>query len=666
MGLPPIKLQLGGEELHLVPARDLDRWGGYSNGRRAAWELTRPENVGALRTALLIEPHRSTEAVFVELRKQLEDGTALFFEVPPSPVAWEQAPSTDLIDLLPDGRRADDSDRGGAGTGVSWIEILCVSPEGSGFAGSKARVRLPDGRTEHVTLDGRSVVRFDDVTEHGTAHFELSADSVPKGDLGVTSGIRYELGSPTGLVLSRRHVLVVHPNPRAFVSVEVLVDGAAVPQGRYRLSSSSGVRDGELSGDAVREAGLMLPSNSSLALDLVLIPPRGSSADDERTEHDEGPGETLPVLPTGGEDSTHEPGAPETDRESTSPQHEQTDEVECVRLEGLCFPLNKTFILPEALEGIRILGSLYASLVRPALLLVGHTDASGTTAGNLSLSLERARSVAAYLRDDVDAWLAHYEPSSPLSSRWGEPEDLSMLSALPYGNSPYKSEGVRFVDAVRLFQSAHGLVQDGVAGERTRRVLVAEYMAADGTTVPRDCVVTCHGCGSAFPLDAAEADDEQNRRVDVFFFGGGSVVPSPAGPTTGPEEGLYPAWQAAVDRERSFRPTAEGMGSLDLVVDAQSIAGLDSIAYRLFSTDSVYDERKTLADAQFHEDHGVLVFDAMPKGSAYSLEVTELDGRTTTVFADVAFERLDELSDALDDEASAPFDPPRSQGDPNG
>ncbi|MCR9162357.1 MAG: hypothetical protein ACE37F_31520 [Nannocystaceae bacterium] len=37
MVLPPIKLRLGGEDVHLVPQRALERWGGFLNGGRAAF-----------------------------------------------------------------------------------------------------------------------------------------------------------------------------------------------------------------------------------------------------------------------------------------------------------------------------------------------------------------------------------------------------------------------------------------------------------------------------------------------------------------------------------------------------------------------------------------------------------------------------------------------------
>jgi len=46
-----------------------------------------------------------------------------------------------------------------------------------------------------------------------------------------------------------------------------------------------------------------------------------------------------------------------------------------------------------------------------------HTDTVGPTQYNLTLSIERAHSIAAYLRDDVDGWMEHY-PGRTGSAHW--------------------------------------------------------------------------------------------------------------------------------------------------------------------------------------------------------------------------------------------------------
>src|SRR5712691_7989753 len=74
------------------------------------------------------------------------------------------------------------------------------------------------------------------------------------------------------------------------------------------------------------------------------------------------------------------------------------------RLIGLLFDTDKTFLLPRSLAGIR--GVRRFSERHPGLqiLVSGHSDTVGAAQYNLTLSIERAKSIAAYLRDDVDFW----------------------------------------------------------------------------------------------------------------------------------------------------------------------------------------------------------------------------------------------------------------------
>lgn len=299
MALPPIKLRLDGEEVHLVSQRELERWGGFLNGGRAAWALVSPDNIGPIRRALMCPRHVSTEGVFTELRKQLEDGSALFFEVPPQEVRWDAPPVVDIKELLPTG--GDETygpDRGGPSPGLHWIEIVCVAASGGSFAGARARVRLPGGRSEYVTLDGRSSIRFDDLTEGGTVHFELSGDAVAHGQLQLTGGTRYELGAPIGLSTQRQHVLDVHPNPRAFVSVALFIEDQPVVQGQHTLTSTKGDKTAALDGTELSAEGLALPSTASYAFEQVILPPReadggddkGGGRDDKGGGEDEGGG----------------------------------------------------------------------------------------------------------------------------------------------------------------------------------------------------------------------------------------------------------------------------------------------------------------------------------------------------------------------------------------
>lgn len=217
------------------------------------------------------------------------------------------------------------------------------------------------------------------------------------------------------------------------------------------------------------------------------------------------------------------------------------------RVVGAAFATNKAFLRPDALPRMQDVVALYERNGGAELLIVGHTDTSGEPHINDPLSLERARSVAAYLQDDVDAWLQRYD-SGPSSQRWGDDEDALMLSTvlLHRGQTPG-------ADGVRVFQQTRGLVVDGVIGPQTRRALVSEYMGVDATTLPSDITPIVHGCGENFPLadDGVELqvdppdgqDDPTDRRVELFFFAPPlGTLPEPPGSNSGRGGVEYLEW----------------------------------------------------------------------------------------------------------------------------
>jgi len=180
-------------------------------------------------------------------------------------------------------------------------------------------------------------------------------------------------------------------------------------------------------------------------------------------------------------------------------------------------------------------------------------------------------------------------------------------------------------------------------------------MAADGTSLPEGALVVAHGCGQNFPAVEAAADvaEEENRRVEVFFFRDG-IDPRP--PDALSEQGSphYPAWLELVDQERTFRPSQAGYGTLLVVTDLASDLGDLAIKYRLFSTDEVYDVTLEAAAGTDREGYLELLFEDMPRGSFYTLEVFEADETTTTVFTDVPYPELGRLSTDLDEHAKHP------------
>lgn len=219
------------------------------------------------------------------------------------------------------------------------------------------------------------------------------------------------------------------------------------------------------------------------------------------------------------------------------------------RIRGMLFDTNRAFLLPAALEHLPRLTALYADNPQSKLLLVGHTDTTGEPDFNDPLSLERAQSVAAFLADDVDTWLAWYEDSIPLEKRWGAYEDSAMLAAV-YARSGEDVQG----SPLRHFQSSRGLAVDGIAGPDTREALIDEYMGLDGTTLPAGVEIQAFGCGESFPLDeeggdvASSAPDGSNvplnRRVELFFFDEAlGVLPAAEGEIRSVGDDTYLQWR---------------------------------------------------------------------------------------------------------------------------
>ncbi len=232
--------------------------------------------------------------------------------------------------------------------------------------------------------------------------------------------------------------------------------------------------------------------------------------------------------------------------------------VSRVRLVGMFFDLNKCFLLPFAMPGIQDVKDEYNQHPNSNLLIVGHTDTSGDDESNLTLSLERAEAMEAYLTDRVDPWEAFFHDDKPAIKRWGTREVQLMLTVLPKGGTAFfdgKPDGkgnLATTEAITAFQESEGLEQDGIAGPITRKRMIEKYMDLDGTFVPNgpanNITVTTHGCGENFPAVHFEngAHSQEDRRVELFFFDGPITPPPPAGRKSKKGSTEYPQWLAQV------------------------------------------------------------------------------------------------------------------------
>jgi outer membrane protein OmpA-like peptidoglycan-associated protein len=223
-----------------------------------------------------------------------------------------------------------------------------------------------------------------------------------------------------------------------------------------------------------------------------------------------------------------------------------------VRLLGGFFDTEKCFPLPVALEGIRSVARACSGRASSALLVVGHTDSAGKPAYNDKLSLERAVALKDYLTDNVDGWMKWYGGDVAPEKRWARSEDGSMILALPDAAARRPGE-----DPVRWYQATRGLTVDGIAGPKTRRALVTEYMALEGTSLPKGVEATTHGCGEHYP-DVPTDDTTTapaNRRVECFVFDRAlGVQPAPTGANSAKGAPQYPEWcrRAAETEDHSY------------------------------------------------------------------------------------------------------------------
>src|SRR5690606_14306042 len=199
---------------------------------------------------------------------------------------------------------------------------------------------------------------------------------------------------------------------------------------------------------------------------------------------------------------------------------------ELAQLEGVLFEKNKAFLVPEAIAALQDIRQLYERHNGSELLVVGHTDTTGTPAVNDPLSFERAKATLAYLQDDVDTWLTFYSTSMPVERRWGDTEDARMQELVGDPNLD-------------------------------RPGLITAYMALDGAELDAaefQIKAVAHGCGENFPLDdTGEALDDApedgktdalDRRVELFFFDPEfGMVPKPKGDLSKKGSTQYPAWR---------------------------------------------------------------------------------------------------------------------------
>ncbi len=226
-----------------------------------------------------------------------------------------------------------------------------------------------------------------------------------------------------------------------------------------------------------------------------------------------------------------------------------------VRLIGMHFDTNKSFMRKTAIPGIRRVVREYAELGSGNLLVVGHTDTVAEEHYNLDLSVERAEAIKAYVKNDVPGWEKWFlDTVFPDKKKWGDLEITHMISALPCEQNV---RGFQQWSNANRPKGQH-LDEDGKLGPKSRHELIRAYMELEETTLPPTVGVEIHGCGEYFPVTEDKGDgveSEENRRVELFCFDD-EIQPPVPGKKAKKGEPEYPQWKSQVTE--SIDVDAEG------------------------------------------------------------------------------------------------------------
>jgi outer membrane protein OmpA-like peptidoglycan-associated protein len=523
----------------------------------------------------------------------------------------------------------------------TFIGVTVVHESGATYPGAVFNVLLPDGELRTVRLDHASSFRIDDIRDSGSCRlrpfrhrYELTDSQraaartpvVTRGD-----DVRARVGDDASLALrtGAEHRVIVRATEATWYEVRLVDElGGAIAGVTLRLSVRG--RTHSLTTDAEGVARFEDMPISDASVDFA-------DGDQLRAEvrkrwETERQGEWVAESdnhsyiectdPLGGIGGVVIAG----ERRHTIVVQPR---VICARLLELVFDTNKTFLLPSAIEHLAEVRSLYEARPEGAVLIVGHTDATGDAATNDPLSLARAESVRAFLKDDVDAWLAQYGADVEESARWGEDEDDHMLRAVMDRRAAADGSA-----SVAGFQESEGLAATATMDAATRRALVAAYMAADGTSLPEELEPLVHGCGENFPvsIEGAADTDALNRRVELFFFEPTlDVLPPPPGDVSETGSWQYPQWRrhSVATHDYFVRSDVETVRILMAVTDEDAPYPSERPeAYRLESQDGSYSAIRTMSDAtRISKHHYALEFRHVPRGLLYLL----VDGRPSLI-----------------------------------
>lgn len=287
---------------------------------------------------------------------------------------------------------------------------------------------------------------------------------------------------------------------------------------------------------------------------------------------------------------------------------------------SIVFDNNRSFLRPEAKEDLFLAERHVNENAEIQPFVVGHTDLIGQPPPNDTLSARRARSIVAYLTNDVDAWRALRRDES-----WGLAEGQYMLQFLGFYTGFVDNEtGRRTRDALEAFQREFCLRVTRTLDDDTWDVLLDQYLFARNAVIFPERFERHRsiGCGEQHPLINREQSLQQNRRVEVLFFRGD---PDPAQSVCNCD--FYPP----------IRPAAlSGSITVECLMEESTFSATTPFApyaseqIRVYDPDGRLHELRTGSDGRWRlsgRSPGLYTIE-VSGGSANTLQLT-LVGRTT-------------------------------------
>ncbi len=216
--------------------------------------------------------------------------------------------------------------------------------------------------------------------------------------------------------------------------------------------------------------------------------------------------------------------------------------VSCIHMHGMFFAYRSTLPLPNAIDGLNILGNYCANHSTPEVLIVTHADDGLDSTENSELTINRAETIKAFILGDANSILNNYNSDQP----WGGNEDLLMLSALPDGDIFMDED-----NPILSYQHYRGLTALGYADEDTRTQLIAEYLGLITNPTPNNCNILACGQGNQHEENSSAPEGLGNNKLELFVFDN-NVQPPPSNQSSPNDSYEYYNWLEAITSEETL------------------------------------------------------------------------------------------------------------------